>query len=104
MDRGLGPRVMRDTGSAPQSDEEMRIGRAVVKAPTDNLIKNLLDHGIIAQRASEAAPPGPTTASIIGEFLTSTRAIAPFARWSASAWAAASSSPSRLSACPWVRY
>jgi hypothetical protein len=68
LDRGQGPRMMRDTGSGAQSEEEVQIGRAVTKALTDNLIKNLREHGVDAQRATEAAPPGTTTVSIVGEF------------------------------------
>src|SRR5882762_684643 len=68
LDRGQGPRMMRDTGSGAQSEEEVQVGRAVTKALTDNLIKNLREHGVNAERAAEAAPPGATTASIVGEF------------------------------------
>ena len=68
LDRGQGPRMMRDTGSGAQSEEEVEVGRAVTKALTDNLIKNLREHGVNAERAAEAAPPGATTASIVGEF------------------------------------
>jgi len=68
LDRGQGPRMMRDTGSGAQSEEEVEVGRAVTKALTDNLIKNLREHGVNAERAAEAAPAGATTASIVGEF------------------------------------
>ena len=68
LDRGQGPRMMRDTGSGVQSEEEVQIGRAVTKAVTDNLITSLREHGIDVQRAADAAPPGATTASIVGEF------------------------------------
>jgi len=68
LDRGLGPRMMRDTGSGAQSEEEVHVGQAVTKALTDNLIRNLREHGLDAQRAAAAAPPGATTASIVGEF------------------------------------
>jgi Domain of unknown function (DUF4410) len=70
LDRGLGPRVMRDTAAASQTDEEVRIGQAVSKALTDNLVSKLREQGINAQRAIEAAPPGPTTASVVGHFLS----------------------------------
>jgi len=68
LDRGQGPRMMRDTGSGAQSEEEVHVGQAVTKAVTDNLIKNLREHGVNAERAAEAAPPGTITASILGEF------------------------------------
>src|SRR5258707_13552802 len=68
LDRGQGPRMMRDTGSGPQSEEEVQVGRVVTRALTDNLIKNLREHGVNAERAAEAVPPGATTASIVGEF------------------------------------
>jgi hypothetical protein len=70
LDRGFGPRVMRDMGTASQTDEEVRIGQAVSKALTDNLVSKLREQGVYAERAGEAAPPGPTTASIVGQFLS----------------------------------
>jgi Domain of unknown function (DUF4410) len=81
LDRGLGPRLMRDTAAASQTEEEVRIGQAVSKALTDNLISKLREQGINAQRASEAAPPGPTTASIVGQFLSVDQGIAPCVPW-----------------------
>ena len=53
LDRGLGPRAAREVSAGPQSE----------------LVQNLRDHGINAARAGEKGSPGPTTASVTGEFL-----------------------------------
>jgi len=80
LDRGQGPRMMRDTGSGPSPRRKCRSGGPVTKALTDNLIKNLRQHGVNAERAAEAAPPGATTASIVGEFPECGRSIGRCAR------------------------
>ncbi len=69
LDRGLGPRAAREVSAGPQSEEEVRVGQAVARALSDKLVQNLRDHGINAARAGEKGSPGPTTASVTGEFL-----------------------------------
>ena len=59
------------TGSEAQTQEDIQVGKAFAKALTENLLQELGHRGIGAHRASEAAPPGPNTASIRGRFLRS---------------------------------
>ena len=69
LDRGLGPTVMREVTSGSQTQEEIQLGHAVAKALTESLVEDLRQQGINAYRAVDAAPPGPTTASVKGRFM-----------------------------------
>lgn len=69
LDRGIGTKAMRGSGSAAQTAEEIRIGRTVAQALSKNLVKELRNLGINAHHASQARPPKNTTASIKGRFL-----------------------------------
>lgn len=69
LSEGLVPPVARGSGTAAQTEEEMRAGRAAAKVLTDSLIEELRSRGITAERASEAAPPELNTLSIRGRFL-----------------------------------
>jgi hypothetical protein len=68
LDRGVGPHVMRAAGSETQTDEEIQVGRVVAQKLTESLVQELRAQGIPASPATEAAPAGPTTASIKGRF------------------------------------
>jgi hypothetical protein len=54
--------------SAAQSEEDIRVGRALAKALSQNLVKELDRRGIEASAAAEALRPGESTASIHGLF------------------------------------
>ena len=69
LDRGAGPKFARGSGTAAQSQEEIRVGRAVSKVLSDNLVKELRKRGINAYLANKGAPPADTTVSIKGRFL-----------------------------------
>jgi hypothetical protein len=69
LDRGIGKKAIRGSGSAAQTAEEIRVGRAVARALSKNLVKELRNRGINAHHASQARPPENTTASIKGRFL-----------------------------------
>ncbi len=69
LDRGLGPQVLRSAASEAQTDEEIQVGKAVARALTDSLVRELRGRGINAYRATETSPPGEDTASIKGRFL-----------------------------------
>ena len=69
LDRGIGPKIMRGTGSAAQTEEEIKVGKVVARVLSDSLVKELRGRGIDAHLASNAAPAGETTASIRGRFL-----------------------------------
>jgi hypothetical protein len=53
---------------AAQTDEEIRIGRALAKALSENLVTELRRRGIDASLASETGSPGEDTAIIRGQF------------------------------------
>jgi len=57
----------RGAGLPPPRD--VQVGKAFATALTDRLIEELRSRGIDSQRASDAAPPGDSTASIKGRFL-----------------------------------
>ena len=68
---GPDAQVSGGTGSDVQTQEDIQVGKAFARALTENLLQELGHRGIGAHRASEAAPPGPNTASIRGRFLRS---------------------------------
>jgi hypothetical protein len=57
------------SGGAARTEEEIRVGKAAAKVLTDNLVQELRNRGIDAQRASGAAPAEMNTLSIRGRFL-----------------------------------
>jgi hypothetical protein len=58
--------------SAAQSEEDIRVGRALAKALSEGLVKELDRRGIESSLASEGGRPGETTASIRGQFQSAT--------------------------------
>jgi len=69
LDRGIGPEIGRDLGKADQTEEEVKVGRAVASVLAENLVKELRASGIAASRASDAPPPSRTSLSIKGQFV-----------------------------------
>jgi len=69
MNYGVDSRTSGGTGSARQTQDDIRVGKSFAKALTDNLVAELRRRDIDAYRATEAAPPGENTASIKGRFL-----------------------------------
>lgn len=70
LGRGSGPRGPGNGTSDAQTDEEIKVGKAVAKALTDNLIRELRSRGIDnVYRATDTSPPGEDTASIKGRFM-----------------------------------
>ncbi len=69
LDRGVGPEIARDLGKADQTEEEVKVGRAVASTLAENLVKELRAAGIAASRASDAPQPSRTTLSIKGQFV-----------------------------------
>jgi hypothetical protein len=59
----------RRSGVAPQTEEDVRVGKALARALTANLVAQLRSRGIDAERAGDGATPGDLTASIRGRFL-----------------------------------
>ncbi len=68
LDRGVGPSMVRDMGNTTQTEEEIRVGRAVAEALAIELVDDLQSQGIRAYRAIEAPPPSSTTLSVKGHF------------------------------------
>lgn len=48
LDSGFGPRMRRDISAATQSDEEIEVGKAVAKALSTTLVRELNEYGINA--------------------------------------------------------
>jgi hypothetical protein len=62
--------VERQSGFA-QSDEDVRVGKALARALSANLVSELRIRGIEADQADGGAAPGESTASVRGRFLRS---------------------------------
>jgi hypothetical protein len=63
----------RRSGSPVQTEEDVRVGKALARALSERLVLELRSRGIEADRAGETARPGDTTASIRGAFLHTDR-------------------------------
>lgn len=70
LDRGLGPRLAREGGAATQSEEELRVGRAVSEALARHLVEELRGLGIETARATGGPLPTDITVSVTGRFLS----------------------------------
>jgi Domain of unknown function (DUF4410) len=66
---GADTRTIAKTSSQTPSPEDVQMGRAFAKALSEKLVDELRGRGIAAYRASEATPPGDSTASIKGRFI-----------------------------------
>ena len=62
-------KVERRAGGAVQSEEDVRVGKALAGALSANLVSELRSRGIEADRAGDGAVPGDKIASIRGRFL-----------------------------------
>lgn len=65
--------VERRPGSATQTEEDVRVGKALARALSSHLVSELRSRGIEAEHASENVTPGETTASVRGRFLRTDR-------------------------------
>lgn len=61
--------VERQSGAAVQTEDDVRVGKALARALSANLVAELRSRGIEAARAADSAAPGETTASVRGRFL-----------------------------------
>lgn len=59
----------RRSGAAVQTDEDVRVGKALARAVSLQLVSELRSRGIESHRATDSAAPGETTASVRGGFL-----------------------------------
>lgn len=59
----------RQSGAVVQTEEDVRVGKALARALSANLVSELRSRGIEAARAADSAAPGETTASVRGKFL-----------------------------------
>lgn len=59
----------RRSGAAVQTEEDIRVGKALAQSISADLVSELRSRGIEAARAADSAPPGETTASVRGRFL-----------------------------------
>jgi len=68
LDRGVGAKMLREVEGTSQTEEEVRIGRAVAEALAKKLVSELQAKGIKAYRARTAPSSSQTTVSITGQF------------------------------------
>jgi hypothetical protein len=61
--------VERRSGASAQTEEDVRVGKALAVAMSVNLVAELRSRGIEAARAADSGAPGETTASVRGRFL-----------------------------------
>lgn len=70
LERGSTTAISPGAGSDAQTAEDIQVGKAMSKALTDNLVRELRGRGIAnAYRATESSPPSEDTAYIKGRFL-----------------------------------
>ncbi len=69
LDRGVGARISRESSGVTQTEEEIRVGRAVAASLSKHLVKELRDKGINAVHEHEAMPPTARTVVVTGDFL-----------------------------------
>jgi hypothetical protein len=65
--------VERQPVSPTQTEEDVRVGKALARALSTNLVSELRSRGIEADPAGNAGGPGEKTASVKGRFLRSDR-------------------------------
>lgn len=65
--------VERRPGSPAQTEEDVRVGKALAQALSANLVTELASRAIEAERAGRTGTPGETTASVRGTFLRTDR-------------------------------
>jgi hypothetical protein len=59
----------RRSGAAVQTDEDVRVGKALARGVSLQLVSELRSRGMESHRAADSAAPGETTASVRGGFL-----------------------------------
>jgi hypothetical protein len=70
LDGGIAPTLWRDVSGEAATAEEQKVGHAAAEALADELVKSLVDKGIPAARADRGTPLSPTTAVVVGRFVT----------------------------------
>jgi hypothetical protein len=70
LDGGLGPSLLRSVSGEATTQEERDAGQAASNALAEELVKQLQENGIPAERANRQTPYGPTTLMIAGQFVT----------------------------------
>ena len=63
--------IERQSAAAVQNEEDVRVGKALARALSANLVSELRSRGIEAATAGTGGEPGETTASVRGRFLRS---------------------------------
>ena len=70
LERGSESGISGSAASDAQTDEEIQVGKAMAKALTGSVVRELRSRGIEnVYRATDASAPGEDTASIKGRFL-----------------------------------
>jgi len=70
LDRAVGARVMDAMKTAPESEQQLKLGREVTRIVTENLVKQITALGIPAVAASAATPVAGPSLDLEGQILT----------------------------------
>jgi hypothetical protein len=70
LDTAIGARILEVVKGNPEADEHLKIGQAVARVVTDNLVVGISKLGIPAVDAAKATPVAGPTLSIEGQFVT----------------------------------
>ena len=70
LDTAIGARILEVVKGHPEADEQLKIGEAVAKVVTENLVKEISKLGIPAVEAAKANPVAGPSLSIEGQFVT----------------------------------
>ena len=70
LDTAIGARILEVVKGHPEADEQLKIGEAVAKVVTENLVKEISKLGIPAVEAAKATPVAGPSLSIEGQFVT----------------------------------
>ena len=70
LDTAIGARILEVVKGNPEADEHLKIGQAVARVVTDNLVAEISKLGIPAVEAAKATPVAGPSLSIEGQFVT----------------------------------
>lgn len=70
LNSGIGARLADAVKGQPKSEEQLKVGRAVAKAFSEELVKEIQGLGLPAEQASRPPSSGDTTLTIKGQFVS----------------------------------
>jgi hypothetical protein len=70
LNSAIGAKLANLVKGSPKNEEQLKVGRAVAKALSEGLVKEIQDLGLPAERAAVVEPLAPKTLAIGGQFLS----------------------------------